>query len=124
MRCSAPLPLVCERGEGEEAAAPMLRERARRRRPDAACDAGRHVWRRRTGPRGGGAPAPRRGGLVCVDRDGVINVDVGAPGVLRREDLRLEDGSAEALAALSRAGHDGAPRARARGPAVDRAAHD
>ena len=42
--------------------------------------------------------------LVLLDRDGVINEDVGSPGVTAVEQLRLVPGSAQAVAALKQAG--------------------
>mmetsp|Transcript_34236 Transcript_34236/g.97057 ORF Transcript_34236/g.97057 Transcript_34236/m.97057 type:complete len:641 (+) Transcript_34236:160-2082(+) len=42
--------------------------------------------------------------LVCIDRDGVINEDIGAPGVTRVEDFHLVPGAAKAIAALNKAG--------------------
>ena len=42
---------------------------------------------------------------MCVDRDGVINIDVGPPGVIRVDDLKLELGAAHAVAILRQAGH-------------------
>lgn len=63
---------------------------------------GRSVWRRTERRE---AVLGRKQWLICCDRDGCINVDVGAPGVIRPEDLHLEHGSAEALATLAQAGH-------------------
>ena len=54
-----------------------------------------------------GLHALRRGlplRLVLLDRDGVINADVGPPGVLRRQDLTLLPGAAAAVRALNAAG--------------------
>lgn len=45
-----------------------------------------------------------RGSLVLLDRDGVINTDVGSPGVLSVDDLTLIPGSATAVAKLKLAG--------------------
>eukprot|EP00532_Pseudo-nitzschia_australis_P017067 CAMPEP_0168247738 /NCGR_PEP_ID=MMETSP0141_2-20121125/1074_1 /TAXON_ID=44445 /ORGANISM="Pseudo-nitzschia australis, Strain 10249 10 AB" /LENGTH=242 /DNA_ID=CAMNT_0008183577 /DNA_START=14 /DNA_END=742 /DNA_ORIENTATION=+ len=42
--------------------------------------------------------------LVLVDRDGVVNHDVGAPGVIRASQLELTPGAALALGRLRRAG--------------------
>jgi D-glycero-D-manno-heptose 1,7-bisphosphate phosphatase len=42
--------------------------------------------------------------LVLLDRDGVINEDVGSPGVCRVDDFRLIPGAARAIARLKRAG--------------------
>jgi len=42
--------------------------------------------------------------LVCLDRDGVINQDVGSPGVTDAADLRLIPGAATAIAALNASG--------------------
>ena len=42
--------------------------------------------------------------LVLLDRDGVLNRDVGAPGVVRPEDLELIPGAGESVARLRRAG--------------------
>ena len=52
----------------------------------------------------GEAPVSLRGRLVLLDRDGVVNVDVGSPGVTSAEDFRLEKGAAAALAKLKLAG--------------------
>jgi len=46
----------------------------------------------------------RRRSLVLLDRDGVINEDVGSPGVCRVDDFRLVPGAAAAIARLNRAG--------------------
>mmetsp|Transcript_13246 Transcript_13246/g.28755 ORF Transcript_13246/g.28755 Transcript_13246/m.28755 type:complete len:406 (+) Transcript_13246:2-1219(+) len=35
--------------------------------------------------------------LLCLDRDGVLNHDVGSPGVVREEDFRVVDGAREAV---------------------------
>lgn len=48
-------------------------------------------------------PYPRR--LILLDRDGVINLDVGSPGVLLPSQLRLIPNSALAVGNLKRAGH-------------------
>ena len=45
-----------------------------------------------------------RRSLVLLDRDGVINEDVGSPGVCRVDDFRLVPGAAAAIARLNRAG--------------------
>jgi D-glycero-D-manno-heptose 1,7-bisphosphate phosphatase len=42
--------------------------------------------------------------LVLLDRDGVINEDVGSPGVCHVDDFRLVPGAAAAIAKLKRAG--------------------
>lgn len=42
---------------------------------------------------------------MCIDRDGVLNVDVGSPGVVCVDDLKLEHGAAHAIAILRQAGH-------------------
>ncbi len=42
--------------------------------------------------------------LVCLDRDGVINVDVGPPGVTDVEQFALIPGAARAVGALNDAG--------------------
>ena len=42
--------------------------------------------------------------LVLLDRDGVINEDVGSPGVCHVDDFRLVPGAAAAIAKLNRAG--------------------
>lgn len=42
--------------------------------------------------------------LVMLDRDGVINQDVGSPGVLRKEQFVLTPGAGTAIAALKRSG--------------------
>ena len=41
---------------------------------------------------------------MLLDRDGVINEDVGSPGVCRVDDFRLVPGAAAAIARLNRAG--------------------
>ena len=41
---------------------------------------------------------------MLLDRDGVINEDVGSPGVCRVDDFRLVAGAAAAIARLNRAG--------------------
>ena len=41
---------------------------------------------------------------MLLDRDGVINVDVGSPGVCHVDDFRLVPGAAAAIAKLKRAG--------------------
>ena len=46
----------------------------------------------------------RRRSLVLLDRDGVINEDVGSPGVCHVDDFRLVPGAAAAIAKLNRAG--------------------
>ena len=43
--------------------------------------------------------------LVLLDRDGVINVDVGTPGVVDPSQLRLTDRAATAIGTLQRQGH-------------------
>lgn len=43
--------------------------------------------------------------LFILDRDGVINRDVGSPGVVKSEDLVLENGAALAIEALNSHGH-------------------
>ena len=45
-----------------------------------------------------------RRSLVLLDRDGVINEDVGSPGVCHVDDFRLVPGAAAAIAKLKRAG--------------------
>lgn len=42
---------------------------------------------------------------VLLDRDGVVNRDVGSPGVLRVDQLRVIDGVAEAIADIRARGH-------------------
>ena len=42
--------------------------------------------------------------MVLLDRDGVINEDVGSPGVCHVDDFRLVPGAAAAIAKLNRAG--------------------
>lgn len=42
--------------------------------------------------------------LVLLDRDGVINHDVGAPGVTKPDQFRLTDGAATAIGTLKRHG--------------------
>lgn len=43
--------------------------------------------------------------LYLLDRDGVLNVDVGSPGVVDVANLRLLEGAAEAVASMKKAGH-------------------
>lgn len=52
----------------------------------------------------GGRIPERRSLLVLLDRDGVINVDVGSPGVCSVENFRLINGAGESVAKLKRAG--------------------
>jgi D-glycero-D-manno-heptose 1,7-bisphosphate phosphatase len=52
----------------------------------------------------GGRYPERRSLLVLLDRDGVINVDVGSPGVCSVENFRLINGAGESVAKLKRAG--------------------
>lgn len=47
---------------------------------------------------------PRLPKLVLLDRDGVINQDVGSPGVLQTSQLELTEGAATAIGDLRRAG--------------------
>ena len=42
--------------------------------------------------------------LILLDRDGVVNVDVGSPGVVSPSQLRLTPGAAAAVGTLQRAG--------------------
>ncbi len=42
--------------------------------------------------------------LILIDRDGVINEDVGAPGVIKSSQLKLTPGAGVALGRLKRAG--------------------
>lgn len=42
--------------------------------------------------------------LVMLDRDGVINHDVGSPGVVRGDQFRLTPGAARAIGSLKRSG--------------------
>ena len=52
---------------------------------------------------GSGIP-DRRSLLVLLDRDGVINVDVGSPGVCSVENFTLINGAGKSVAELKRAG--------------------
>lgn len=47
------------------------------------------------------SPLPK---LVMLDRDGVINQDVGSPGVVHREQFELTPGAANAIGTLKRKG--------------------
>ena len=47
---------------------------------------------------------PKLPKLVLLDRDGVINEDVGAPGVLKTSQLELTEGAASAIGDICRAG--------------------
>jgi HAD superfamily hydrolase (TIGR01509 family) len=51
------------------------------------------------------APPPVSRWLYLLDRDGVLNEDVGSPGVVSAEQLRLLPGAARAVAAINAAGH-------------------
>lgn len=43
--------------------------------------------------------------MYLLDRDGVLNVDVGSPGVVDIASLRLLEGAAEAVALMKKSGH-------------------
>jgi len=49
-------------------------------------------------------PLPKLPNLILLDRDGVINRDIGAPGVLKPAQLDLTFGAAHAIGNLRRAG--------------------
>ena len=54
---------------------------------------------------GGFDAAPRPRWTVLLDRDGVLNADVGSPGVVREEQFSLLPGVADAVKALKKDGH-------------------